>query len=99
MSVADFIEQHQLSCSVKQLLGLDCPGCGMQRAFVALLRGDVVASLRFNASLIPFLFTVFYTAAHLIFGFRSGARWTVIFFSTTVLIMLLNFLVKLVGQY
>jgi hypothetical protein len=99
MSAADLIEQHLFSCSVKQLFGLDCPGCGMQRAFVALLRGDLLASLRFNASLIPFLFTVFYTTAHLVFGFRNGARWTVFLFSTTVLIMLLNFLIKLVWQH
>src|SRR6218665_1576367 len=95
MSLADLIEQHLFACSVKQLLGLDCPGCGMQRALVALLRGDVLGSLRFNASLIPFLLTVVYTVTHLVVGFRNGARWTVILFSTTVGIMLLNFLIKL----
>ena len=35
-------------CPIKLLTGLDCPGCGGQRAAHALLHGDVVAALRYN---------------------------------------------------
>ena len=36
-------------CVFLNLTGLKCPGCGSQRAFHALLHGDVVAALRLNA--------------------------------------------------
>ncbi|MBL7912112.1 MAG: DUF2752 domain-containing protein [Bacteroidia bacterium] len=95
-SLVNFLEQHLFTCSVKGLLGVDCPGCGMQRAFIALLRGDLVESLSLNASLLPFLFTVIYTICHLIFSFSNGAKYIVWFFTSTALILAVNFVVKLI---
>ncbi|MBD5322399.1 MAG: DUF2752 domain-containing protein [Bacteroides sp.] len=45
-------------CPFKLLTGLDCPGCGSQRAIHALLHGDVAAAWHFNAMLLiglPFM--------------------------------------------
>ena len=36
-------------CTFHQVTGLDCPGCGAQRALHQLLHGNVVAALRLNA--------------------------------------------------
>lgn len=36
------------SCPFKLLLGIDCPGCGLTRAALALLRLDFAAAFRFN---------------------------------------------------
>lgn len=44
-------------CPVKMATGLDCPGCGTQRALHALLHGDFAGALRFNA-LLPFSFAL-----------------------------------------
>ena len=35
-------------CPVKLLTGLDCPGCGGQRAVHAMLQGDVAGAIRYN---------------------------------------------------
>jgi hypothetical protein len=46
-------------CPFHQLLHLQCPGCGTTRALAALLRGDIVEAMRFNALttlLLPFAF-------------------------------------------
>ena len=39
-------------CIFKSLTGLDCPGCGSQRALHALLHADIIAAWRFNAMLV-----------------------------------------------
>lgn len=51
-------------CLFRRLTGLDCPGCGSQRALHALLHGEIGKAWRFN----PFVFfavpvIVFYTYA------------------------------------
>ncbi|WP_243836001.1 DUF2752 domain-containing protein [Sphingobacterium paludis] len=46
-------------CPFKTLTGLDCPGCGSQRAIHALLHGDILGAIRFNALLLPFIPYIF----------------------------------------
>jgi len=46
------------ACPFHKYTGLDCPGCGSQRAVHALLHGDVPAALDYNLLLVislPFL--------------------------------------------
>lgn len=48
-------------CMFLELTGLQCPGCGSQRALHALLNGDVPAAMAFNPFLvvsIPYLLAV-----------------------------------------
>lgn len=42
-------------CIFKTVTGLDCPGCGSQRALHALLHGDFLEALRMNALLVVLL--------------------------------------------
>jgi hypothetical protein len=37
-----------IPCMVHSLTGLDCPGCGISRMFLALLRLDFAAAARYN---------------------------------------------------
>ena len=34
------MEEHMLPCMNKQLFGVECPGCGTQRAIAFLLEGE-----------------------------------------------------------
>src|SRR5207248_2682290 len=36
-------------CVFHEITGLDCPGCGAQRALHQLLHGNIIAALRLNA--------------------------------------------------
>ena len=47
-------------CPLHAMTGLDCPGCGLTRGFHALLNGDVLTALRFNALLPVFGFIFAY---------------------------------------
>ena len=42
-------------CPFRLLTGLQCPGCGSQRALHALLHGDIAGAWRFNAMLVAFI--------------------------------------------
>lgn len=99
MKIVDFLERNLFSCTIKSLTGSDCPGCGMQRAFIELLKGNFEESFTHNSSLLPFLITIFFTVSHLIFGYKNGARIIVILFSFTVLVMLCQFVIKMIYRF
>lgn len=46
------VEKFFPQCIFKAVTGYDCPGCGIQRAFHALLHGDVKAAFHYNAFLV-----------------------------------------------
>ncbi|MBI3600982.1 MAG: DUF2752 domain-containing protein [Nitrospinae bacterium] len=43
-------------CPVKTVFGIQCPGCGMTRAFLSLIRGEIGNAFHFN----PFSFFLFF---------------------------------------
>jgi hypothetical protein len=60
-------------CPSAALLGLPCPGCGLTRATLALLHGDVVAAFRFHP--LVFVLTPAYVGllGAIAFGYVRGA--------------------------
>jgi hypothetical protein len=73
-AIIRWLEQHMLSCPSKTFFHLDCPGCGIQRSFIALLKGDIYNSLTLYPALLPILVMLGYTMFHLKADFANGAR-------------------------
>jgi len=49
-----------LPCFVKKYFGFDCPGCGMQRSFIMVLKGDFIDAFHmFPAIYTSILFFIF----------------------------------------
>ena len=69
----DFIERNLLSCPWKQL-GLECTGCGLQRAVVFLLRGDFAEAFRMYPAIYTLIGMFLFLGIHLKFNFDKGAR-------------------------
>lgn len=38
------LEDYMIPCLNKKLFGIDCPGCGLQRSVLLLLKGEFVAA-------------------------------------------------------
>lgn len=57
------------TCSMQNIVGIDCPGCGLTRSFISLAHGRLDASLAFNpAGILIFgvvLFQIPYRTAQL----------------------------------
>jgi len=96
--IVDWLEQHQLPCTYKKYLGIECPGCGLQTAFIELLKGNVLESIKTHPALLPILFMFIYLFLHVKFKFRKGATVLKISFIFTTSIMVVNYIVKLITQ-
>ena len=53
-------------CPLLRFTGFACPGCGLTRGFHALLHGDVMTALDFNALIPLFVFILGYVIASLL---------------------------------
>lgn len=72
--LAHWLEHHLLACPFKASTGLDCPGCGMQRSLLCLLKGEWVNSFLYHPAGIPTVAMVVLLIAHLRFKFTWGAK-------------------------
>ena len=94
-TIIHWLETHQLNCFYKSNLGIDCPGCGIQRSFIELLNGNFTASIKMYPALLPVLFTLGLTAAHLYFKFKNGAIVIKYSFIFTISIVMVSYFIRL----
>jgi hypothetical protein len=97
MELIHWMEEHMMTCPYKMISGFDCPGCGMQRSFIELLKGNLKESLLLYPALLPVLFTLGLTAAHLKFRFRNGANVIKYSFIASTAIVLLSYTIKMLS--
>jgi len=93
-SIMDFLETHLLQCPTKQLIDIDCLGCGMQRSFILLLRGEFIASVIMYPALISILGMFLFLTAHLIFKFRMGATILKYFYFLNIILIVAHYIIK-----
>lgn len=90
----NWLEQHLFPCFFKSHFGMECPGCGMQRSLIALLKGDLFASIHYHAALIPFLLTILLLVIQLILKNVNGGKWIMWAFIITTSITLIQFIIR-----
>lgn len=96
MSWIDWLQQHELPCPNKYFFGVDCPGCGMQRSFIELLRGNFLESLKMYPGLIPVILTLLFLAIHLRYRFTNGGTILKYAYITSTAIIMTSFIVRMV---
>jgi hypothetical protein len=94
--VINWFESHQQTCSFRDHFGIDCPGCGLQRSILELLKGNLLESVYLYPALLPMLTMFAYLVLHLAFKFRNGAFILKVMFIVNVCLISLNYLYKLI---
>lgn len=89
-----WLEENMTACHTKSLTGLSCFGCGLQRSFVLLLKGNLIESMVMYPPLIPFLLMMLLLPLHLWLKFRHGALALKVLFIFNAVLMVLNVIAK-----
>ncbi|WP_103067947.1 DUF2752 domain-containing protein [Aquimarina sediminis] len=92
--LASYLETHLFQCPTKRLIGIDCLGCGLQRSFILLIRGNITASFLMYPALIPMLIMLGYLTSHLIFKFKNGAKILQYFYILNIILIITNYFIK-----
>lgn len=94
LSMFKWLEDNAPGCFFKSTFGIDCPGCGMTRAFFSLLKGNLMESLAYNPGLIPFLITIIALVIQLKLKHPRGGFIIMWMFIITTAITVINYSVK-----
>ena len=95
-AVIEWLESHLRTCSFKEIFGIDCPGCGLQRSFIELLKGNIMESISLYPALSPILFMFLFLFLHLVLKFRNGAHILKIMFIANISLISLHYIFKLI---
>lgn len=69
-------------------------GCGMQRSFILLLKGDVVDSFQMYPALIPIIGMLLFLIIHIKFKFENGGTWLKYMFIFNLAIIVISYSLK-----
>ena len=95
--LADWLEAQQMTCAIKSSTGVECPGCGSQRALAELLRGDLVESFLLYPPLMPFLLAIALLIAWPVANKVKAYKWSLVsLLLTSIILGIGNWVLKLV---
>lgn len=90
-----WLESHFLACPYKKYFDIDCMGCGMQRSFIALLKGNFMESFYLYPALLPIVLMILFLPIHLVFKFKNGATILKYLFIFNISIVVISYLIKI----
>ncbi len=79
-------------CTYKSLFNVECPGCGLTRAWGALTDGEVLASIQFHPALIPILFTCVFLFSFIVLRNNLFQKLTLLSLGLSLMGVLVNFI-------
>ncbi|PQJ23550.1 DUF2752 domain-containing protein [Tenacibaculum sp. SG-28] len=88
-----------LPCLNKKFFGLDCFGCGFQRAIVHLLRGEFTEAFWMYPAVYPMLILLIYTLLNLKFQFNKSQLIIRYLLLLTLFFIVGNFILKYIYVY
>ncbi|MBN2756442.1 MAG: DUF2752 domain-containing protein [Bacteroidales bacterium] len=91
-----WLESNMGTCPYNYYFGIDCPGCGMQRAAIELIKGNVLESLQLYPALIPTIVMFVFLIFHIFLKFKDGATILKYLFFFTVSIVVISYIVKII---
>lgn len=90
------LENYMLPCFTKEFIGVDCPGCGLQRSLLLLSKGDFLAAFKMYPGLFPMLLLFGFLGLTKVFPVKYSNTITIALMVTTVGFILINYILKFI---
>ncbi|WMI67432.1 DUF2752 domain-containing protein [Mangrovimonas sp. YM274] len=88
------LEPYMLPCLWKKTFGMDCLGCGMQRALALVFQGEFSAAFKMYPAIYTLLLLGLFLLAHIKYQFKYGHRIVFALFILNITITLINYYLK-----
>ena len=84
-----------IPCMNKKLFGIDCPGCGTQRALVLLLKGEFSAAFHMFPAIFTTLLLFGFLGLHFIDKSRNYQKIVIALAIINAVIMIISYIHKM----
>lgn len=89
------LENYMLPCLNKKLFGVDCLGCGIQRALSLLIHGEFIAAFKMYPAIYTLLLFAGFIIINLFYKVKSAQKIISILAIINVLIIVISYFVKM----
>jgi hypothetical protein len=90
------MEEYMLPCLNKQLFGLECYGCGSQRAMLLLFNGEFIAAFKMFPAIYSTLFLLIFVLFNMFYRFKYDFNIKIGLILISALIIFLNYVMKMI---
>lgn len=89
------MEEYMLPCMSKKLFGIECLGCGTQRAIVLLFKGEFVEAFKMYPPIYTLLLLFLFIFLHLIDKSRNYTRIVISLAILNLIVMIVSYVIKM----
>ncbi len=89
------IEDYMLTCTSKKLFGIDCFGCGAQRAAALLFKGEFAAAFKMYPAIYTLVLLFLFIVFNLFVKFKHDYRIKMILIFINVAIIVVSYFIKI----
>ncbi|AIY13561.1 DUF2752 domain-containing protein [Cellulophaga baltica] len=97
MQLATYIlklDEYMLPCFSKKILGVDCPGCGIQRSVALILHGEFGAAFKMYPAIYTLLLLFGFLLYSSFYTVKYSNKITITLTTITVFLILINYILK-----
>lgn len=89
------MEEYMLPCMSKKLFGVECLGCGTQRALILLLKGEFVEAFKMYPPIYTLIILFLLLFLHIVDKSRNYTRIVISLAIINLIIMILSYAYKM----
>ena len=89
------LEDYMLPCLNKQLFGIECLGCGIQRATALLFKGEFIAAFKVYPAIYSLFVLGIFLVLTLFIKFKHATPIKIFLIAINVLIIVISYFIKM----
>lgn len=89
------LKDYMLPCFSKQLFGMDCPGCGLQRSVLLLFNGEFFAAFKMYPAIYTLIALFGVIIINQVISIKYCSKLIIGLSISSVALILINFIFKL----
>lgn len=89
-----FMEEYMIPCLSKKFLGIECLGCGTQRALVLLIQGEFKAAFDLYPAIYSLLIFFIFLGLHFLDKTRNYTKIVIFMAIINAIIMVISYIYK-----